>query len=154
MAHYGSEGGVEGLNAHMIGGYSATTTPSSAQVAVFLEQGAATLDAALAKAGYTTPVVSTATGYQVLIRLNDLYAAACAEGAVNISTAGPGEETRSDKLWKLYRMELADFLAGDLTPLGLTLTPSTSTPRRRVRSLPLRRYDGYARNADNSALDY
>jgi hypothetical protein len=148
MATYGSENGVEGINAHMVGGYTASTTPSSAQIATFLAQGAATLDAAIARAGYTTPVAATVACYPVVVRLNDLYAAACAEQAVNISTAGPGEETRSEKLWKQYRAELADFLAGDLALAGLFRTASTASPRRRVRSLPLRHYDGYAVNSD------
>lgn len=152
MATYGSEAGVEGINAHMIGGYTASTTPTSTQVATWLTQGAATLDAAIARAGYTTPVASTVAGYQILVRLNDLYAAACAEQSVNISTAGPGEETRSEKLWKQYKTELNDLLTGDLTLLGLSLTVSTASPRKRIRSLPLRHYDGYAVNAD--ASDY
>ena len=62
----------------------------------------------------------------MLTRLNDLYAAACAEQATNISTAGPGEETRSEKLWKEYQRGLTDLMAGDMTLLGLTLvTPSS-----------------------------
>ncbi len=149
MATYGSEQGVEGINAHMIGGYTVTTTPTSTQVATFLAQGAAMLDAAFAKAGYTTPVAAGAACYSIIVRLNDLYAAACAEQAVNISTAGPGEETRSEKLWKQYKAELADFLAGDLTLVGLSLAATATTaPRKRVRSLPMRHYDGFAVNAD------
>jgi len=144
--------GVEGINAHLVDGYTATSTPNSTQIATFLAQGAAALDAAIAKAGCSTPVASTAACYASLVRLNDLYAAACAEQAVNISTAGPGEETRSDKLWKQYRQEFTDFFSGDLTGLGLTLT--TTQARRRVRSLPLRHYDGYAQYADEIGLEY
>ena len=150
MAPYGSEQGVEGINAHMVGGYTATTTPTSTQVATFLTQGAAMLDAAIAKAGYTTPVAATVACYQIIVRLNDLYAAASAEQSVNISTAGPGEETRSEKLWKQYRAELTDFLAGDLTLAGLSRTASTASPRKRIRSLPLRHFDGYAVNSDGT----
>jgi hypothetical protein len=151
MATYGSEQGVEGINAHMVGGYTATTTPTSTQVATFLAQGAAALDAAFAKAGYTTPVAASVACYSIIVRLNDLYAAACAEQAVNISTAGPGEETRSEKLWKQYKTELTDFLSGDLTLAGLSLAATAATaPRQRIRSLPLRKYDGYAANADRA----
>ena len=148
MATYGSEQGVEGINAHMIGGYTSSTTPTSAQVATWLLQGAAMLDAALARSGYSTPVAYTVACYPVIVRMNDLYAAACAEQAVNISTAGPGEETRSEKLMKQYKAELADFLTGDLTLAGLSRVTSSASPRRRIRSLPLRHYDGYAVNSD------
>lgn len=154
MATYGSEAGVEGINAHIIGGYTPLTTPTSAQVVVFLAQGASLIDVALAKAGYSTPVLNTAACYQAVVRLNDLYAAACAEQAVNISDAMPGQETRSDKLWKAYRDELADFLSGDGKAAGLTPSASATPGGRRIRSLPLRHFDGYAKNADAATTDY
>ena len=154
MATYGSEQGVEGINAHQIGGYTASTTPTSAQVAVFLTQGASLIDTALARAGYVVPVASTATCYQAVVRLNDLFAAAAAEQAVNISDAMPGQTTRSDKLWQAYEAELKYLLEGDLTTAGVPLTTSAASPRKRIRSLPTRHFDGYAVNADDLATDY
>src|SRR5512137_217077 len=107
MATYGSEAGVEAINSHAVGGYTSLTMPTSTAVAAWLEQGASMIDNALAKAGYATPVAATAACYQAVVRLNNLYAAACAEQSVNISEAMPGQETRSDKLWKNYRLEMA-----------------------------------------------
>ena len=158
MATYGNESGVEAINSHYIGGYSTSSTPTSQAVGVWLTQGYAALNMALKRAGYTTPVTSSAAPevYAMLTRLNDLYAAACAEQATNISTAGPGEETRSEKLWKEYKDGLADLVAGDGTLLGLTLASTDTTPvRPRIRSLQMRHYDGFAINADEvSAGEY
>jgi hypothetical protein len=153
MATYGSETGVEAINAHLTDGYGAATLPTSAQVATWLEQGYAHLNLLLAKAGYSTPVSATVTLYPFLTRLNNLYAAACAEQSTNISTAGPGEETRSAALWTQYRAELADLLDGDLTLAGLTRA-TTAPVRRRVGSLELRRRDGYAHRFDSENSEY
>jgi len=156
MATYGSEAGVEAINSHYIGGYTSSTTPTNTAVGVWLSQGCAKLNLAIKRAGYVTPITSAAAPevYDVLTRLNDLYGAACAEQATNISTAGPGEETRSEKLWKEFDAGLSDLLnGGDLTLLGLALvTPATETgARRRIRSFQTRNYDGYAINADTAS---
>ena len=90
----------------------------------------------------------------MLTRLNDLYGAACAEQATNISTGGPGEETRSEKLWKEYSAGLTDLLAGDLTLVGLTpVAPASGevATRPRIRTFQTRNYDGYAINADTAS---
>lgn len=155
MATYGSELGVEAINSHLIGGYTVSSVPTSTAVGTWLDQGYAALNLALKRAGYNAPITSTAAPYvyPVLTRLNDLYAAACAEQATNISTAGPGEETRSEKLWKEYQAGVADLITGDLTLLGLTLTtPATETGARpRIRSFQTRNYDGFAINSDSAA---
>ena len=141
MATYGSETGVEAINSHFISGYTTTTAPTSLNIGVWLSQGYATLNMALKRAGYVTPITAAAAPevYDVLTRLNDLYGAACAEEATNISTAGPGEETRSEKLWKEYRAGLADLLTGDLTLLGVAVTVTASgevSSRPRIRTFP------------------
>lgn len=156
MATYGSPAGVQAINSHYIGGYNTGTAPTAISISTWLSQGYAKLNLALKRAGYVTPVTSAAAPevYDVLTRLNDLYAAACAEQATNISTAGPGEETRSEKLWKEFNAELADLLnGGDLTLLGLALvTPTVATGARpRIRSFQTRHYDGYAINADTAS---
>lgn len=155
MATYGSEYGVEAINSHYSGGYTTGTAPTALAVNTWLTQGYAKLNLALKRAGYVTPVTRAAAPevYDVLTRLNDLYAAACAEQATNISTGGPGEETRSEKLWKEFNAELVDLLAGDMTLLGLTLvTPSSGVVSRpRIRTFQTRNYDGYAINADTAS---
>lgn len=146
---YGTEAGVEAINAHFIGGYTTSTTPSAAQVAGFLADGYAALNLRLAYAGYSVPVLSSASVYGVLTRLNNLYAAACAEEAQNIS-ASLEPEARSAMLWARYQNELDALLSGDLTLVGAAR--NTAAPaRRRIRSLPLRRYDGYALAADDDS---
>lgn len=153
MATYGSETGVEQVNSHFIGGYTATSVPTAAAVAAWLGQGYAHLNLLLAQAGYQTPVAPSAGAYPFLVRLNNLFAAACAEEATNISTAGPGEETRSEKLWNQYRAGVKELLAGDLTAAGLSRA-ATAPVRARVRSLELRRRDGYAHHFDPTNSEY
>jgi len=152
MATYGSEAGVEAINAHN-GGYTASTLPTSTQVGLYLADGYADLNARLLLAGYTAPQTDTTTnGYLVLTRLNNLFAAACAEQATNIGLAGE-EDTRSELLWARYEKEVAAFLQGDLTLLGFG-RGSSAPVRRQVRSLPLRHFDGYAVNADDADSEY
>ena len=153
MATYGSRAGVEAVNSHLIGGYTSSTVPTVSAVGSWLEQGYAALNVALAKAGCAVPISTGAACYDLLVRLNNLYAAACAEQSVNISTAGPGEETRSEKLWRQYKDELGALLTGDLSLAGLT-PATTASPRRRVRSLELRRRDGYAKRFDATNSEY
>jgi len=152
MATYGSEAGVEAINAHFVGGYTSATIPTSTQITTFLADGYAALNMRLALAGYTTPATS-GTAYDVLARLNNLYAAACAEEAVNLSTAGLAEESRSERLWKRYDNELLAFLAGDLTLTGLTMA-TAAKPRRGVRSVAARKRDGYAEHFDPDNTEY
>jgi hypothetical protein len=149
MMAYGSVTGVARINSHLTGGYTASSLPSAVAVSEWLEQGQANIDIALAKAGYSAPVVSTATVYPYIVRLNNLWAAAVAEASTNIGINGDAE-TRSDKLWQQYRDELRELLDGDLTLVGLSRSASMPV-RRRVSSLPLRRYDGFAVNAEEVA---
>jgi hypothetical protein len=149
MATYGSEVGVEGLNAHFTGGYTTSTHPTSSEVGVWLAEGYAKINLALAKAGYTTPVAATVACYQVIVGLNDLYAAAKAELAVNIG-ANANEDTRGVSMMKDFTAGLTDLLAGDLTLAGLTHA-ATAPARRSIRSTQMRHYDGYAVNADDAA---
>lgn len=148
---YGSVTGVSRINSHLTGGYTASSLPTQAAVVEWLEQGEATVNAALAKAGYQTPVATTAAVYPVIVRLNNLWAAAVAEASTNI---GLGDaETRSDKLRAQYRDELKELLDGDLTLAGLTRAPSAPV-RRNVRSVELRRRDGYAHRFDEGNTEY
>lgn len=150
---YGSESGVEAVNAHFVGGYTDTTFPNSTQIAMFLDSGYAFLNLCLERAGYDTPAPSGTTAYNVLRRLNDLYAAACAEEATNLSTAGLAEESRSQRLWRRFETELEVFLSGDLTLSGL-LKSGSAPPRRSMRALPMRKRDGFAEHFDPSNTEY
>ncbi len=149
MATYGSEAGVEGLNAHFTGGYTASTHPTSTEVGVWLAEGYAKINLALAKAGYVTPVAATVACYAVITGLNDLYAAAKAEMAVNIG-ANADEETRGVTMMKEFTAGLTDLVTGDGTLAGLTHA-TTAPARRGIRSVQMRHYDGYAVNTDDAA---
>jgi hypothetical protein len=153
MATYGSETGVEAINAHRTDGYTATTNPSSTQVEGFLSDGYAHINMMLAKAGYAVPVASSAACYGVLVTLNNLYAAAQAEEAVNVSSAGLDGEARSAVLWQRYHDGLAELLTGDLTLAGLS-KQATTQPRPYVRSVGLRRRDGFAHRFDPDNSEY
>jgi hypothetical protein len=153
MATYGSETGVEAINAHLTGGYTATTTPNSTQIGAYLSDGYAKINLALARAGYTTPVASTAACYDAIVALNNLYAAAQAEEAANVATIGLEGESRSAGLWARYRQELADLTTGDLTLAGLS-KQATPQPRPYVRSVGLRRRDGFAHRFDPDNSEY
>ena len=148
MSSYGTRLGVEAINSHFSGGYTSATLPTDTAVSAWLAEGYAHINVALAKAGYTVPASSSATCYSVLTRLNNLYAAACAEQAVNIGATGE-TETRADKLWTQYKDGLKDLLDGDLTLAGLTHV-ATAPVRRSIRSLQMRHYDGFAVNADEA----
>ena len=149
MSSYGTRYGVEAVNSHFTGGYTSATHPTDTAVAQWLAEGYAHLNVALAKAGYTTPVGTSATCYAVLTRLNNLYAAAEAERAVNIGATAE-TETRAAVLWRLYTDGLKELLDGDLTLVGLAHA-STAPVRRGIRSTQMRHYDGYAVNADTAA---
>jgi hypothetical protein len=97
-------------------------------------------------------VPTAAACYPTAIRLNNLWAAAVAEQSTNIGLNGDAE-TRSEKLWAQYKAELADLLAGDLSLVGLT-TNANANVRRSVRSMELRRRDGYAQRFDSSNTEY
>lgn len=154
MATYGSETGVEAINAWLQGGYTASTQPTSTQVGGFLADGYSYINTRIKKAGYTVPVPAAATCYDMVVHLNNLYAAALAERAAAVAPSAPEGEGRSAVLWAQFREELADLLDGDLTLVGLTAATVTSAPRRSVRSLSLRRRDGYAERFDQDNTEY
>ena len=72
---YGTAAGVSAL-VPAVGTLSTISLPTLAQVDAWLEQGAATIDRALAGAGFGTPVAALAGVYPELAALNELYAAA------------------------------------------------------------------------------
>ena len=142
---YGSLSGVSAL-VPVAAPLSATSTPTSAQVTEWLVQGSARIDRALSSAGYSIPVASTATVHAELTALANLYAAAHVLIARGLDSANGEAENRSDAYIERFTSELSALASSDLSALGVSAAPTTgvNAGRRRIRTLQLRRIDGYA----------
>ncbi len=142
---YGSLSGVSAL-VPVAGTLGATSTPTSAQVTEWLAQGSARIDRALSSAGYSIPVASTATVHAELTALANLYAAAHVLIARGLDSANGEAENRSDAYIERFTSELSALASSDLSALGVSAAPTTgvNAGRRRIRTLQLRRIDGYA----------
>jgi len=142
---YGSLSGVSAL-VPVAGTLGATSTPTSAQVTEWLAQGSARIDRALSSAGYSIPVASTATVHAELTALANLYAAAHVLIARGLDSANGEAENRSDAYIERFTSELTALASSDLSALGVSAAPTTgvNAGRRRIRTLQLRRIDGYA----------
>ena len=142
---YGSLSGVSAL-VPVAAPLSATSTPTSAQVTEWLAQGSARIDRALSSAGYSIPVASTATVHAELTALANLYAAAHVLIARGLDSANGESENRSDAYIERFTSELSALASSDLSALGVSAAPTTgvNAGRRRIRTLQLRRIDGYA----------
>lgn len=145
MTTYGSVQGVEALVPE-IGMIDNGTTPSFLQVEAWLAEAYAKINRAIANAGYSVPVGSSAALYPELTGLENLYGAAFVLRARGIDTASGETETASDRWLAEFRTALTDLAASNLALLGASALPSTTTTRRRrLRTLQLRRIDGYSR---------
>lgn len=142
---YGSLSGVSAL-VPVAAPLSTTSTPTSAQVTEWLAQGSARIDRALSSAGYSIPVASTATVHAELTALANLYAAAHVLIARGLDSANGETENRSDAYIERFTSELSALASSDLSALGVSAAPTTgvNAGRRRIRTLQLRRIDGYA----------
>ena len=142
---YGSLSGVSAL-VPVAAPLSATSTPTSAQVTEWLAQGSARIDRALSSAGYSIPVGSTATVHAELTALANLYAAAHVLIARGLDSANGEAENRSDAYIERFTSELSALASSDLSALGASAASTTgvNAGRRRIRTLQLRRIDGYA----------
>ena len=142
---YGSLSGVSAL-VPVAAPLSATSTPTSAQVTEWLAQGSARIDRALSSAGYSIPVGSTATVHAELTSLANLYAAAHVLIARGLDSANGEAENRSDAYIERFTSELSALASSDLSALGVSAATTTgvNAGRRRIRTLQLRRIDGYA----------
>jgi len=145
MASYGTTAGVQAL-VPALSPITTLTVPTTAQVTAWLEEGASKINRAISGAGYAYPVVATADLHGTLTALNNLYAAAYAIRARGMDTATGGEASR-DVIWlREFAEELSMLVRGDLTASGATLLLITTRPYRSgVRSMQLRKVDGYAR---------
>jgi hypothetical protein len=141
---YGSAEGVEAL-VPVVMGVDAISTPDEDAVGAWLEEADAIIDTALSGAGYTVPAVDSATIHGTLRALSNLYAAAYVLRARGLDSVTGETETRSEVWLADFQRRLAALVAGDLTGVGLELRPVTSSRQRRVRSVQLRRVDGFSR---------
>jgi hypothetical protein len=141
---YGSIDGIMAL-APAVGTIDNDSTPNTGQVEEWLAEGAALIHGALAGAGYAVPAARTAAVYPSLRALENLYAAAYTLRARGLDVVQGREETRSEIYLKDFFDRLKILASQDLTALGLILrtTPTVAT-RRGVRSMQLRRVDGYS----------
>lgn len=141
---YGSIDGIMAL-APAVGTIDNDSTPNTGQVEEWLSEGAALIHGALAGAGYAVPAARTAAVYPSLRALNNLYAAAYTLRARGLDVVQGREETRSEIYLKDFFDRLKILAGQDLTALGMILrtTPTVAT-RRGVRSMQLRRVDGYS----------
>jgi hypothetical protein len=148
---YGTVAGVEAI-LPVLGTLSGSTTPTSTEVGGWLTEGSAVIDRHVTGAGFAVPVAASATLYSELSSLANLYAAAQSMQARSIDNlTGAGEDRASIWLDRFYA-QLKDIAASDLSLLGATVIPTPTTAgsgRRRIRTLQLRRVDGYSAAADD-----
>lgn len=141
---YGSIDGITAL-APAVGVIDNDSTPTAAQVEEWLAEGGALINSALSAAGYAVPAVKTAAAYPILRSLETLYATAYTLRARGLDVVQGQQESRSELYLKDFHNRLKMLVASDLTAMGLTLrTSPTVATRRGVRSMQLRRVDGYS----------
>lgn len=148
MATYGSTAGANAL----VPEWNGSTKPTSVQVTQWLAEGYAKINRAIGNAGYATPIGSSAAVYAELTGLENLYAGAYILRARGIDTAS-GQEEKDSEIWlRDFYANLKDLAASDLTLQGASLIPtSTPTRRRHIRTLQMRRVDGYSRGVVNDS---
>jgi hypothetical protein len=148
---YGTAAGVEAL-LPAIGKLGTGSTPKLAAVQSWLDQGSAIIDRTLAGAGYTVPVLSTATCYPELTALNELYGAAYAMMARSLDTVQGTDENRSAQWLQMFTDRLAALVLGTLP--DVPVAPVTTTTGRRMRFTQLKKVDGYsAPHDDDTEMD-
>ena len=142
---YGSVSGVSAL-VPAAGTFGTSSTPTSAQIAEWLAQGSAQIDRALSSAGYSVPVDTSATVYAELSALANLYGAAYVLTARGLDSANGEAENRADVYLQRFGEQLKALTGSDLSALGVSSAPTTgvNAGRRRIRTLQVRRVDGYA----------
>ena len=104
---------VKGINSKRT--YSATTTPTTAQIEDYIDQIAAEMDTVLEGRGLTVPVTTPAAFLKFLVHLNALGASSMAEKAMFPETQGLVSTSSAAVLWKQYREGLDYLAAGNLS---------------------------------------
>ncbi len=157
MASYGTVAGVSALVPHAVA-VGQVTSPTDAQVTTWLAEGYARINRVIASAGYDVPIGESAVLYGELTALNNLYAAAYALRSRGIDTMSGEEESRSEVWLKNFSEQLKELAESNLAALGATVaTGETSggTPsRRRIRTLQMRRVDGYSGMYEDTETAY
>ena len=155
---YGSTAGVSAL-LPVIGTLGATSTPTSTQVSTWLTEASAIIDRHVTGAGFAVPVASSATIYSELGALANLYAAAQAVMARSVDNLSGESEDRATMWLERFYAQLKEIAGSDLSMLGATVLPTPATAgsgRRRIRTLQMRRVDGYSANVgaiEETAID-
>jgi hypothetical protein len=104
------------------GAFTATSSPSVADVEAFLDEQSAVLNGWLARAGYSVPVTN-ATGARVLARYANIGAAGLVELTQAASGYGAeGEDTRENRFLAEFKAAEAYINSGALAGLGVPQT--------------------------------
>lgn len=149
---YGTSAGVTAL-VPALGTFSGSSIPTSTQVTAWIAEGDGRINRALASRGYVTPVVS-GDAYTEITALSNLYAAAYCLRARGLDT-GTGENESRDIIWLAeFERRLAGLVTSDLTLSGVSLVTTGTQRRSRIRSMQLRRIDGYSGANEGSATEY
>jgi len=145
---YGSLDGIRAI-APAVGDITEDSTPTAAQVDSWLVEASSMIDGALSGAGYLVPVVRTAAAYPTIRALANLYATAYTLRARGLDMVQGQQESRSETYLKEFRTSLASLAKTDLTSQGVPLrdSPGAMPVRRGVRSMQLRRVDGYSEDS-------
>lgn len=101
--------------------FSASTAPTSTDVARWESAGYSRINRSLVAKGYSTPAPAAATCYDELVELEALYAAAMAHTTRNIQQTSSGATTKGAQLMAQFRDGLKDLLSSDLSLAGLSL---------------------------------
>lgn len=146
MASYGSISGISAL-APALGEINEASTPNTVQAEDWLTEGYVYINNALSGAGYVVPVARTVACFPALRALNNLYATAYALRARGMDATDGKGESRSENYLKDFFARLKALAEQDLTAQGLTMRSSGQIQRRGIRSMQLRRVDGYSAEA-------
>lgn len=153
---YGSLPGVQAL-LPALGNLSPTSSPSDSQVTGWLSEATAVINRTLSSAGWTIPVGAGAAILPELDGLANLYAAAKGIMARGLDSASGDNESRSGDWLNRFDKQLKDLAASNLSLFGMVLAPSPTEPtpayRRALRSVQMRRVDGWTDNRTKGLTD-
>lgn len=120
------------------------STPTFEQVDAWLRQGSATIDRVLGAAGWLAPVAAGTGVHEEATALAEQYAAAHALRARGIDSLTGESETRSDVWLEEFRAGLLALASADLSGAGGVLVVQLASRPRRLRTVQVRRIDGYS----------
>jgi hypothetical protein len=120
---YGNTAMVAALCKNTLAGaanFSTNTNPTITEVESWLSSGCAIIEARLSSYGYAIPASEGTAIYDWLADLNNLFAASKAEmSRVNV-TLGPGERTRGQVFYQMFKDGINEIDSLDLTSMGLS----------------------------------